>query len=50
MLKNNVLQHIGIDPAGQLAQLKTRHRWQRSRIAGRLEPGTQGQREGKRKE
>lgn len=27
MLENNVLQHIGIDPAGR--GLKTRHRWQR---------------------
>jgi len=27
MLDNNVIQHIGTDPAGQLAQLKTWHRW-----------------------
>ena len=27
MLENYVLQHIIVDPAGQLAPLKTRHRW-----------------------
>lgn len=43
-------RNSGRREAGQLAPLKTWHHWQRSRIAGRLKPGTQGQREGKRKE
>lgn len=33
-------RNSGRSEAGQLAPLKTWHRWQRSRIAGRLKPGT----------